>query len=93
MVDDDFICPVCGETVSAKAAACPHCGSDENTGWSDDTIYDGTDIEDPDDFDYDEFVAREFGEKPRTASGRRWGGWLPLLILLALAIFILTWVF
>jgi len=51
MLRDDFICPVCGTEVPGNAAACPECGADEKTGWSRNTIYDGTDIEDPDEFD------------------------------------------
>ncbi|MEM8875606.1 MAG: zinc-ribbon domain-containing protein [Planctomycetota bacterium] len=39
-----FDCPHCGEEVPANAAACPACGSDEQTGWSEDTIYDGLDL-------------------------------------------------
>ena len=53
---------VCGAEVPAGAAACPECGSDETTGWSDQTIYDGTGIEDPDDFDYKAHMARESGK-------------------------------
>ena len=30
-----FSCPVCGAQVKEGAPACPHCGSDERTGWSD----------------------------------------------------------
>lgn len=34
--NSDFkICPNCGATIPKKALACPECGSDENTGWSD----------------------------------------------------------
>lgn len=42
-----FTCPVCGERVPAGAAACRECGSDESTGWSEDTLYDGLDLPDP----------------------------------------------
>lgn len=53
-------CPVCAEFVPARRKACPHCGATARDGWSDDTSADGLDL--PDDaFDYDEFVAREFG--------------------------------
>ena len=31
-----FICPFCGAQVPQGALACPECGSDEQTGWSDD---------------------------------------------------------
>ena len=60
-----FSCPNCGETVPARASACPHCGSDERTGWSEGTYLDGIDL--GDDFDYDEAKSEEFsaikGEK------------------------------
>jgi uncharacterized membrane protein YvbJ len=42
--DDWFTCPVCGEEVQANALACPHCGSDDETGWSPDTEYDGMNL-------------------------------------------------
>ncbi|MFH1844196.1 MAG: hypothetical protein ABIF77_13405 [bacterium] len=29
-----FICPHCGEIIPRDSAACPECGSDEETGWS-----------------------------------------------------------
>ncbi|MFN3167830.1 MAG: zinc ribbon domain-containing protein [Phycisphaeraceae bacterium] len=38
--DDWFTCPVCGEVVQADALACPHCGADDETGWSQDAEYD-----------------------------------------------------
>jgi hypothetical protein len=34
-----FICPHCGADVPFDAAACPECGSDEETGWSQDAKY------------------------------------------------------
>ncbi len=59
-----FDCPHCGNAVPAKALACPACGSDASSGWSDDADawagdlpggYDGDD----DDFDYEETLRRE----------------------------------
>jgi hypothetical protein len=41
---EPFDCPVCGEEVPAGASACPQCGACENTGWNDDTRYDGLDL-------------------------------------------------
>jgi uncharacterized membrane protein YvbJ len=41
---DWFTCPVCGEQVRGDALACPSCGSDDETGWSEDTAYDGMDL-------------------------------------------------
>ncbi len=60
-----FICPNCGAEVRVGASACPECGSDEKTGWKEDAESDfadypsgyGTDT----DFNYDEFLRREFG--------------------------------
>ena len=40
-MDDYFICPVCGAEVPMNAASCKECGSDDRTGWSADTAYDG----------------------------------------------------
>ena len=65
-----FTCPNCGGTVPAKAAACPHCGSDEQTGWSDGTYLDGIDL--GDDFDYEETLGEEFNARrtSKLSSGR-----------------------
>lgn len=52
-----FACPHCGEDVPAKRRSCPHCGASENDGWGEDD----TDLEDGE-FDYDEYVEREFGQ-------------------------------
>jgi predicted nucleic acid-binding Zn ribbon protein len=87
MPSDEFICPVCGATVPAKAKACPECGADEKTGWSDQTVYDGTGIEDPDEFDYDEFVRREFGAGQRR-SRRAWLWWITAAVILALILWL-----
>ncbi len=43
-MSDYFICPNCGTEVPLKALACPECGSDESTGWSEDTMYDELDL-------------------------------------------------
>ena len=41
-----FICPHCGEKVPSNALVCPECGSDEEMGWSENTIYDGLSLDD-----------------------------------------------
>ena len=43
-MSDYFVCPNCGAEVSLKALSCPECGSDEKTGWSEDTRYDGLNL-------------------------------------------------
>ncbi len=40
-MSDYFVCPHCYAEVPSGAPACPKCGSDEETGWSEDTAYDG----------------------------------------------------
>ena len=44
-----FICPHCEAEVPLDAPACPECGSDEQTGWSENTVYDGLDLHDDED--------------------------------------------
>jgi predicted RNA-binding Zn-ribbon protein involved in translation (DUF1610 family) len=70
-----FDCPNCGAEVPGDAHVCPECGSDEETGWSEETMYDGVDFPDP------------YGdEEPQESSGRLWiiitGAIVILLVLL-----------
>lgn len=78
---DEFICPNCGADVPAKAKACPECGSDEKTGWSHERHYDGTGMEDPDEFNYEEWQRRESGIAPPAIG---WWWWLVAVLVLAL---------
>jgi zinc ribbon protein len=80
----DF-CPVCGEDVPQGSLACPACGADHNSGWrTDSDAHDALDLLD-DDFDYDEFVRREFspGAKP-AGMGTFW--WITAIILFVLSL-------
>ncbi len=80
-------CPVCGEDVPRNAHACPECGADEETGWSEAARYDGLDL--PDEaFDYKQFATEEFGGKPKR-SGRDWLWWIVAVVVLAA----LIWMF
>ncbi len=69
-------CPHCGADVLIGAAACRSCGSDANTGWAEDAAARGVDLPagygGEEEFDYDEFLAQEFG---RTRGGRRVVPW------------------
>lgn len=83
-------CPICGEFVPRGLVSCPACGSCAKSGWSDDAAYDGIDLPDaPEDFDYDDFVEREFGSG---SGGRRRHGlpanfwWWVALALLAIIV-------
>lgn len=69
-------CPNCGAEVPPKARACPECGADEQTGWSERAAYERLGVPDPE-FDYDAFVKEEFGGgQPR----RRPANWLWLVV-------------
>jgi hypothetical protein len=73
--------------VNAGAPACPHCGADERTGWSDQTYLDGIDL--GDDIDYDDLVENEFGTPKGPGRKRNKLSWLAVvaavLLLLSLA--------
>jgi predicted nucleic acid-binding Zn ribbon protein len=79
------ICPVCGAEVPERARACPECGADEKTGWSERARYDELGIPD-DSFNYGDFVDREFGgKKPKRKLGWLWF-LVAFLLLLAFAL-------
>jgi len=84
-------CPICGAEIPDRAKACPECGSDEQTGWSEQAHIDALGLPD-ENFDYAEFVEREFGEtkKSPVPRGLHWFWWV-VAILLILG-FILAWV-
>jgi hypothetical protein len=74
-------CPQCGAEVPPKARACPKCGSDEQTGWSEEARTGGLDLPDQE-FDYDDYVKREFGGQSPIPSGVHWFWWLVGVALL-----------
>ena len=69
-------CPNCGADVPVRSLACRSCGSDAETGWSEDSRAKGLDLPSgyagEDEFDYDEYLKRELG---RTTDGRRVVPW------------------
>lgn len=79
-------CPNCGADIPPDAKACPGCGSDETTGWSEDAQRENLGLPD-EKFDYDDFVQREFGGEKVKPRGLRWFWWLVAVLLLA-AIFL-----
>ena len=85
------VCPQCGALVPPCARACPECGSDEQTGWSDRAQSQRLGLPD-DEFDYDEFVREEFGGKRRVQIKPRGVKWLWWLVALGLIAFF-VWAF
>jgi len=75
------ICPNCGAKVPRNARACPECGSDEQTGWSEVSHVDGLDLPD-DSFDYEDFVKREFEGKSPVPRGMHWFWWVIAIVIL-----------
>jgi hypothetical protein len=69
--------------VPRDAKACPECGADETTGWSDEAYVGGLNLPD-ESFDYDEFVDREFGTKKALPRGIGWFWWVVGVILVLL---------
>jgi len=82
------ICPNCGAEVPPSARACPECGADEETGWSEEASGDGLDLPE-EKFDYDDFVKREFGSKKPVPHGVPLFWWVVALVLLLA--FLLFW--
>ena len=81
-------CPQCGAEVPPKARACPECGSDEQTGWSEQAQTGDLDLPDQE-FDYNDYVKREFGGQGPVPRGVHWFWWLVGVALLAG--FLLLW--
>ena len=76
------VCPHCGAEVPPGAKACPECGSDELTGWSEEARYDDLNLPDKN-FDYDDFVKREFGRERAVPRGIHWFWWLVTILVIA----------
>jgi hypothetical protein len=81
-------CSNCGAEVPANAKACPACGADEQTGWAEHAHAESLSLPD-EEFDYDEFVQREFG-KPAKPAGVGWFWWAIGLLLLAVLLTLLV---
>jgi hypothetical protein len=94
---ETFVCPHCGADVAVGAAACRECGSDAETGWSQDAdVWEAgipTGYGSDDDFDYDEFIEQELPQQ-RTMDTRRelskWG-WRVLVVIVCLALLRYLW--
>jgi hypothetical protein len=95
---DTYLCPGCDKEVRVGSRSCPHCNppakrrkrrqsaaSGSKRSWEHDSSHDGLDLPD-EDFDYDDFVAREFGHKPHRKTGIKWYWWLTAVAVLVLIV-------
>ena len=74
-----------------NALACPDCGADHRSGWREDALsYDGTGLADEGEFDYDEYVAREFSGPSPKPSGMKPLWWITALVLLAAFVWVVA---
>jgi hypothetical protein len=81
-------CPACGEWIPRKAVACDCCGACELSGWKGDAeVYDGVDLPEDDDFDYDDFIAREFGSGKAKKKPMSTVWWITAAVLLAIMVY------
>jgi uncharacterized membrane protein YvbJ len=82
-------CPNCGAELPRRAKVCPECGSDENTGWSEDSYASGLDLPD-ENFNYDEFIENEFGQKKKIVPrGIHWFWWIVAVVIVSVFVFFL----
>jgi hypothetical protein len=86
------ICPECGAEVPRQARACPECGADEKTGWSERAAAQRLDLPD-DEFDYNEFMEREFapGKRKIQPPPIGWFWWVVALVLLLALLSLWVW--
>ncbi len=87
-MSDYFICPNCGFEVDIDAESCPVCGSDDETGWSEDTVYDGL-------FLYNDYDPNEDEQTPKTERSIDWGKYIvisiTLILVVALLFYFIRW--
>lgn len=83
------VCPVCGANVPRKAKACPECGACDQTGWNEDANSYESDLPEQGDFDYDAFIAEEFGS-PKKPKGKNLFWQVVAVILLCALVFFLV---
>ncbi len=93
--EEYFSCPHCGAQVRCGASACRECGSDAETGWAEDADSGLADIPTAygreEEFDYDQFVAREFPSHTNRTAQHSVRAWLFRAVLAVLLISFVLW--
>lgn len=98
MSADTYLCPGCDKEVLVGSRGCPYChppakrrkrsratARKARKSWEQDPACDGLDLPDGD-FDYEDFVAREFGRQPHRRIGIKWYWWLTGVIVIILIV-------
>lgn len=98
MGTDYYLCPGCDREVRVGSRGCPYChppakrrkrpkaaAKRTRRSWESSPAEDGLNLPD-DDFDYDDFIAREFGGKTSRRHRLKWYWWLTAVLLLALMV-------
>jgi hypothetical protein len=91
--DDYFHCPHCGARVRAGARSCRECGASEDSGWSEDEWNeDAAGYGGDDEFDYDDYLRREFpGHAPPRSAAERRKRLITIIIVVLLCLSFLAW--
>lgn len=102
MKPDTYVCPGCDKEVAVGSRGCPHChpprkkrkpaksaAGKAKPSWHQESTAEGLDLPGQD-FDYDDFVAREFGGKPHRQIGIKWYWWATAAALLILLVLFLS---
>ena len=85
----DFTCRNCGADLHPNSQSCPACGQPRSGRSPGPGKRDSAEFESDDDFDYDDFIQREFGSSARPY-GIRPVWWVTgIVLILALALFFL----
>ena len=91
----NYLCPTCEKDV-AVGKPCPHCEKNkrpqrkivkESKSWEQEDTADGLDLPD-EDFDYDDFIKREFSKTPHHRIGIRWYWYLVAVVMLVVWILV-----
>jgi hypothetical protein len=95
-MSDSFPCPHCGSEVRAGASFCRACGASDDSGWNVEDLRADSDSntgynDEADDFDYDDFVRREFPEHAPPSAPQRLKQTVVAVILLLLCTALLLW--
>ena len=80
--ENRFLCPNCGADIKTNATGCYNCGSDNETGWSENTYLDGVELS-CDDEEYEELRDSEFNH-----SRKKTHNWVTITGFVLIVVFV-----